>query len=228
MDGPFVGHGPRGYRRSDERIKEDVCEILTRHGRIDARDIDLYVDHGVVTLQGSVDSRQTKRLVEDVVDDVPGVRDVRNELRMEHWDESAPYRRRGEDSRSRSWDDAPSYHVPARGIEPEASEGSESEATSSPGEGRFVSSSGSEYRERIRESMEVVGSDDESIGDVKEISNNSFLVDRPMHRDVFVPFSAIRSLSGNRITLSVPTGDIDDQGWATPELMGSHTGDDKR
>jgi len=72
-----------------------------------------------------------------------------------------------------------------------------------------------------------VGSDGEAIGDVKEISNNSFLVDRSMHRDVFVPFSAIQSVSGNRVTLSVPTSDIDDQGWATPELMSSHSGEDK-
>ena len=84
-----------------------------------------------------------------------------------------------------------------------------------------MSSSGSEYRERVREGMEVVGNDGEGIGDVKEISNNSLLVDRAMHRDVFVPFSAIQSMSGNRITLSLQADQVDDQGWATPALMGS-------
>ena len=87
-----------------------------------------------------------------------------------------------------------------------------------------MSSGGSEYRERVRENMEVVGSDGEAVGGVKEISNNSFLIDRPMHRDLFVPFNAIRSMSGNRLTLSVQANEVDDQGWATPALMGSSSG----
>jgi len=225
MDGPFVGLGPRGYRRSDERIKEDVSEILTRHGRIDARGIDLHVDNGVVTLQGSVDSRNTKRLVEDVVDEVPGVRDVRNELRMDHWDEGPAGPRYADDPTHRAWNDDSAGHMRDYDTERRVSEPSEAQQAASPAEGRFISSSGSEFRERIREHMDVVGSEGEAIGDVKEISNNSFLVDRPMHRDVFVPFGAIRSMSGNRISLSIPASEVDDQGWATPELMGSQTGE---
>src|SRR5882672_12103971 len=34
--GPYVGYGPRGYQRTDERIHEDVCERLTAHGALDA------------------------------------------------------------------------------------------------------------------------------------------------------------------------------------------------
>lgn len=83
MNGPYAGIGPKGYQRSDERIFEDVCERLTRHGRIDARNMQVEVKNGEVSLNGSVDSRQTKRMAEQVIEQVRGVRDVHNELRVE-------------------------------------------------------------------------------------------------------------------------------------------------
>lgn len=79
--GPYTGRGPRDYRRSDERIREDICDRLTRHGRIDGTDIRVQVQDGEVTLDGTVDSREMKRLAEDVVEDVDGVRDVINHLK---------------------------------------------------------------------------------------------------------------------------------------------------
>lgn len=82
IPGPFVGQGPRGYQRSDERIKEDACECLSQHGMIDARNIDVTVENGEVTLRGSVEDRQMKRRAEDAVDSVSGVRDVHNEIRV--------------------------------------------------------------------------------------------------------------------------------------------------
>ena len=80
--GPHTGRGPRNYRRRDERICDDVCELLTRHGQIDAGDIEVSVENGEVTLNGTVDSRRTKRLAEDVADQVRGVRDVHNRLQV--------------------------------------------------------------------------------------------------------------------------------------------------
>lgn len=79
--GPYSGRGPRDYRRSDERIREDVCDRLTRHGRIDATDIRVEVQNGEVTLDGTVDTRDMKRLAEDLADDVDGVRDVVNHIK---------------------------------------------------------------------------------------------------------------------------------------------------
>ena len=61
---------------------EDVSERLTEHGEIDASDIEVQVENGEVTLSGAVDSRQTKRLAEDLVDSVSGVKDVHNQLRV--------------------------------------------------------------------------------------------------------------------------------------------------
>jgi hypothetical protein len=82
IPGPFTGRGPRGYQRSDDRISEDVCERLTHHGQIDARDIDVSVQGGEVYLRGSVDTREAKRQAEDIAEAVSGVREVHNELRI--------------------------------------------------------------------------------------------------------------------------------------------------
>lgn len=76
------GRGPRGYTRSDERIREDVNDRLTDHPGIDASDIDVAVSGGEVTLSGEVDHRHAKRLAEDLVERVSGVTHVQNNLRV--------------------------------------------------------------------------------------------------------------------------------------------------
>lgn len=76
------GKGPSGYVRSDERIREDVNDSLTEDWRIDARAIEVTVGNGEVTLDGTVASREEKRRAEDLVDDLPGVRHVQNNLRI--------------------------------------------------------------------------------------------------------------------------------------------------
>lgn len=87
IPGPFSGQGPKGYQRSDERIQEEVCERLTQHGHIDARNIEVKVQNGEVTLDGTVNDRQTKRLAEDVVDSLSGVREIHNNLRVQQHDQ---------------------------------------------------------------------------------------------------------------------------------------------
>jgi hypothetical protein len=82
VPGPFVGRGPKGYQRSDDRISEDVCERLTAHGQIDASDVEVRAQGGEVTLTGFVDSREAKRAAEDAAEDVSGVREVHNQLRI--------------------------------------------------------------------------------------------------------------------------------------------------
>ena len=61
------GKGPIGYRRSDERAQEIACELLTEDPRIDASDVDVRAQDGVITLTGFVDSRRTKFLIEDLL-----------------------------------------------------------------------------------------------------------------------------------------------------------------
>jgi hypothetical protein len=82
VSGPYYGVGPRNYRRSDIDIQDDVCELLTQHGKIDAREIEVNVDGGEVTLLGKVSDRFTKRLAEDVALSVQGVWDVHNRLQL--------------------------------------------------------------------------------------------------------------------------------------------------
>lgn len=78
----YAGKGPKGYQRSDERIMEDVNEELTRHPSIDASDITVQVNHGEVTLTGTVESREAKRVAEDVAERCSGVKEVQNQLRV--------------------------------------------------------------------------------------------------------------------------------------------------
>ncbi len=81
--GGFEGRGPRGYTRSDARIEEDVNEALTRDPELDASDIEVRVNSGVVELSGKVADRWAKRRAYDDVDDCPGVREVHNALKVE-------------------------------------------------------------------------------------------------------------------------------------------------
>lgn len=86
-DRNFRGRGPKAYRRSDERIREDVNDRLTDHQYLDASDIDVSVKEGEVTLSGKVFDRTDKRLAEDVAESVTGVKNVQNNLRTDkNWD----------------------------------------------------------------------------------------------------------------------------------------------
>jgi osmotically-inducible protein OsmY len=80
--GQYTGRGPKGYQRSDERIREDVCDRLADDPHIDASDIEISVQNAEVTLSGFVRSRYDKRHAEDVVETISGVRDVNNALRI--------------------------------------------------------------------------------------------------------------------------------------------------
>lgn len=78
----FYGKGPKGYRRSDERIKEEVHEVLTWNNEIDASEVEVDVKEGEVTLTGSVSDRRMKRLAEELIEDISGVNDVVNQLKF--------------------------------------------------------------------------------------------------------------------------------------------------
>jgi hypothetical protein len=81
--GRFSGKGPKGYTRSDERIKEQVSEKLEESGDIDASEITVEVRGGEVTLEGTVPDRWMKRMAEDVAEECSGVKQVQNRLRVE-------------------------------------------------------------------------------------------------------------------------------------------------
>jgi BON domain-containing protein len=79
----FRGRGPKGYTRSDDRIREDVCDRLTDDPAIDASNIEVKVSGGEITLSGTVASREDKRHAEDWAEATSGVKNVQNLLRVE-------------------------------------------------------------------------------------------------------------------------------------------------
>ena len=81
--GPHVGKGPKGYRRPDDQIREEANQRLERDGRVDASEIEVSCQEGVLTLQGKVEDRRARRAAEDCVDDIRGVKDVMNELTID-------------------------------------------------------------------------------------------------------------------------------------------------
>ena len=79
----YRGRGPKNYTRSDDRIREDLNEQLMDADDVDASDVSIEVKDGVVTLSGSVEQRWIKHRIEDMADDCNGVKDVRNEIRVQ-------------------------------------------------------------------------------------------------------------------------------------------------
>lgn len=80
--GPHTGRGPKGYTRSDDRIREDANDRLTAHGHVDATEVEVTVKNGEVTLSGTVEDREARRAAEDSVQDIPGVSHVQNNIRV--------------------------------------------------------------------------------------------------------------------------------------------------
>lgn len=84
-----MGRGPKGYRRSDDRIREDVNDRLTEDWHLDAYDIEVQVSNCEVTLAGKVGSREEKRRAEDIAESVSGVQHVQNNLRVKSGEDEA-------------------------------------------------------------------------------------------------------------------------------------------
>jgi len=78
--GRYVGCGPRGYRRSDARIAEDLNEALTWHPDIDASEVEVAVREGAVTLTGLVYDPQTRRLIVELALQTAGVSELDDQM----------------------------------------------------------------------------------------------------------------------------------------------------
>lgn len=80
MEGPYRGKGPKGYSRSVDRIREDVCERLADDDKLDATNIAVRMEGTEVVLEGTVETKRDKRRAEDLIDSIPGVTNVQNHL----------------------------------------------------------------------------------------------------------------------------------------------------
>lgn len=81
--GPHRGKGPKNYVRSLERIREDASDRLTEDPMVDASRIEIWIKDGELVLSGTVETRLEKRRAEYLVENVPGVNHVQNNLRVE-------------------------------------------------------------------------------------------------------------------------------------------------
>ncbi len=75
------GAAPKGYKKSDQRLTEDLGELLMNHG-IDCSSVDLQVKEGIVTLTGECSDRSDKHQIEHLAAEMSGVKDVENQLRI--------------------------------------------------------------------------------------------------------------------------------------------------
>ncbi len=77
-------------------------------------------------------------------------------------------------------------------------------------------------RTDVRMEMEVIGLDGVPIGQVKDLREYDFLVDRPNHRDIYVPYEAVDAAIADQLRLNVSSDRIDDQGWQKPHITGGN------
>ncbi|MCA1645328.1 MAG: DUF2171 domain-containing protein [Chloroflexi bacterium] len=79
--------------------------------------------------------------------------------------------------------------------------------------------------DQIQEGMDVMSIDGHPVGKVKEVRSADFLLDRPLARDLYVPFSSVLAAEDyggsyrrgptepTQVVLEVNESDIDSQGW---------------
>jgi osmotically-inducible protein OsmY/sporulation protein YlmC with PRC-barrel domain len=201
--GRYAGRGPRGYRRSDVRIREEVCDRLTVAGSVDATNIEVDVRNGEVRLAGTVFDRYQKRYAEDVALSVYGVDDVQNELRIEQ----GRSREQEYGTQEQYEPQRPDREYEERGRYEAGGRGGSRERPQIPGP--------EDWGQLLRRGMEVVDVHGELVGRVKEISEIEFLVDRRFARDVYIPFDAIRNV-GEKVYIRMDREQIEDRIYGYP------------
>lgn len=189
--GPYRGIGPRGYRRSDDRLCEEVCERLSRHGEIDASDIEVEVQDGEVILRGTVGDRRSKRLAEDLAESTSGVWDVHNELRISQ-------ARLSEDN-MKDWT---------------------SQDTQGQSAHRNLDQQNNPVADQSRQiggARYVVDSEGEMVGQILEMRDNDIVVKRSNLPDITIPRDKIKAISGDQIVLTETHKEIHQQNWKESE-----------
>lgn len=96
--------------------------------------------------------------------------------------------------------------------------------TQDPGGGEILKASGV-GPSQIRIGMDVLGRDGSPVGTVKEVRQDDFLVDRPLARDVYVPFSFVLATETEwerirggptgptEVVLTISAAHVDEQHW---------------
>jgi hypothetical protein len=82
--GTGAGQDTQGIQRSNERIYDEASEGIIRHDHVDASGVNVRVERGEVTLEGTVSSHREKRMAEEDVNSLPGIKNVHNRLQVSH------------------------------------------------------------------------------------------------------------------------------------------------
>lgn len=81
------GKGPKSFSRTDENLREEVCEAFLLSHDLDPEFMEVQVKDAVVVLTGRARTRGDKWLAEELAFGVSGVKDVQNRIRCGKWDE---------------------------------------------------------------------------------------------------------------------------------------------
>src|SRR5712692_10750937 len=90
-----------------------------------------------------------------------------------------------------------------------------------PGQGYASTSPRTSLSSQLQPGMRVIGSDNGSIGQVRDVRENDLLIDLPMKRDVYVPFDAIEEVTIDLVALNIASDQVGTMGWDNPPLTGA-------
>lgn len=76
------GKGPKEDKLNDQKIREKVQDVLLHSHEVDASEIDIDVEDGVVTLKGFIASKGMQQVAEDLIGSIPSVEDVFTQLKI--------------------------------------------------------------------------------------------------------------------------------------------------
>ena len=72
---------------------------------------------------------------------------------------------------------------------------------------------------QVQVGMQVVGSDKRNVGLVKEVRDDDFLVDIPMHRDLDGPVKAGQNVGAGLGVLNFRGHQVNQMNWPRPSLL---------
>jgi hypothetical protein len=116
---------------------------------------------------------------------------------------------------------APSPQGPGQGNAPASPSAPGQGGAPAPGQGYTSTSPRTSLSSQLQPGMRVIGSDNGSIGQVRDVRENVFLLDLPMKRDVYVPFDAIQEVTIDLIALNIPSDQVGKMGWDNPPPTGA-------
>ncbi len=77
------GSSDMAKERSDRDIENEILEALDNNDDLSESDLDVVVENGVARLMGTANSPHAKTLFQDIVQNIPGVKSVENDVDVE-------------------------------------------------------------------------------------------------------------------------------------------------